>query len=156
MRKRAAIVGAVLGMLCGVVTHGQPALAADPTPCPSGPTVDYTGTDDAAQQVHAERGELAASCSAVTDRLDALKAQLGGQLSVSIDGAHAVDCSNCAGAAATSGTDTDPTYVRLASSDVTNANLAQATTITHGDLWVLIGVLVGVQVLIFVLQKVWP
>jgi len=45
--------------------------------------------------------------------------QIGGQ-------PVSVDCNNCAGASATDGTDGDPTYVRLASTDSTVPTLESA------------------------------
>jgi hypothetical protein len=118
--------------------------------------VDYTGSDDAAAQVHAQRLELAADCAAIAARLDAVSADTS-SLASTVSGSNlGVDCGNCAGASATSGTDGDPTYVRLSSGDRTNGNLAQASTVAHVDLWFLIGALVGVVILVFGLQKVWP
>ncbi|MFL5845280.1 MAG: hypothetical protein ACJ762_11340 [Solirubrobacteraceae bacterium] len=63
---------------------------ADPPECPATPP-PYSGTDDAAAQLNALRGDQAASCAAIVNRLEAVDAQVGdvktGLESVGLDSA---------------------------------------------------------------------
>jgi len=116
--RRSLLAGLVVGVAAVALGSWVGVAKASPPGCDTGPTVTYDGTDDAAEQVHALREEVAANCAAVTERLD--------QLHVDLASPVHVDCDNCAGASATSGTDGDPTYVRLASSDSTVPDLENA------------------------------
>jgi len=87
--------------------------------------VSYSGTDDSAEQVHAAREEAAAACASIVGQLERVHDDLA-QLHADHGDTSTVECANCAGASPTSGTDNDPTYVRLASSDALQPTVVDA------------------------------
>jgi len=120
MHNRLIALASCLGIALAVMSIALgDAAHADPIQCADGPTVAYSGSDDAADQLHALREQQAQDCHALVDELGQLRAVVAGTVNV--------DCGNCAGAAAHAGTDGDPQYVRLASTDDTAESISSRT-----------------------------
>jgi hypothetical protein len=117
--------------------------------CDDGPTVPYTGTDDAAAQIHELRLEQSYDCKALYERLDSIETDTAVLRGVPF-GPLSVSVSNWSDAP------TPPASESVELGPQAKSQLDDSATAIHGDLWVLIGTLVGVQVLLFILQRMWP
>jgi len=154
---RGAVAGLVVGVLA--IALGIVAGSAHAADCDPGPTVGYSGSDDAAAQLHAQRLEQAVDCSAVTERLDAL--QSGANITADKLQALRGDI----GQVAADLTPPGGVPVSMSGDNISGANvelgpqsslqLDDAARAVHGDLWILIGVFVGMTILVFVLNRVW-
>jgi len=86
-------IGAVLGVITALWTISLGHVArADVPACDPGPTVDYTGSDDAAAQVHELRLEVGRDCDALAARLDGIEADTSRLTTAS---GPNVTCANC-------------------------------------------------------------
>jgi hypothetical protein len=157
-----ALLGRWAGLLGALCAAGLLLLTgtarADLALCPTAPP-DYTGTDDAAAQVNAERAAIASSCQAVAERLDAVAARTDAVTaklaSVGLDPDHnavAITGQPTVGLAAGSevaiagrGTDSDsPLFF-----EQTNASGSDVATLEdvyiglHGDVWFIAGLIAG-------------
>ena len=170
-------MGAVLLLSAG------PAWAAAPASCSAAPAA-YTGPDTTVAALVALQTDADANCQALSDRLDlvdadvsAAKSQAHGDAgSASTDAATVAAAVNAVHSVVNGWTASTPLQVALPSGGgggpvtVTNwptdqtvgldsASTSQADGIgqsDHGDLWVLIGAVVGCFLFDVFLRKVWP
>jgi hypothetical protein len=82
---RRLLAGAAVGAALWAGGAAVPGLAVAQTPaeCPAAPA-EYTGTDEVVAELRAQRAELAESCAATIERLDAVVGKLAGRLDVAL------------------------------------------------------------------------
>jgi hypothetical protein len=174
MRWLALAVALLVGV--GGFVLGAGVALASPTSCATPPAA-YTGSDAGVAAVTKANIDADTNCSAVTDRLDALAAQLDGTARTAHSDSGAVQATLTNIDATTVGwTARAPLNVTLpdggSGSAVTVTNWPSVQTVgldstssaafdgqaesEHGDLWVIVGVMVGLFCAGQVLRKVWP
>ncbi len=179
MRARAA--GGIAALLTLAVllafTDAYTAVAdATPAPCPTAPAA-YTGTDPVVAALVQENIDADRSCTALADRLDAIDSDLtAAGVAAHADAGTAQRALDAIDGTVAGWTTLAPLPVTLpgggGGSAVTVTNWPPDQTVAldgtsasvidgeaqsnHGDLWVLIGVVVGTFAAGQVLRKVWP
>lgn len=164
------MVALVVGAVSSLSLSSWPGTAsAASTSCATPPSA-YTGADQTVAAITQLNIDADQNCQAVTDRLDSLDGDLRGGNTQAHGDAQAIN------GTLTGWNATNPLQVTLpgggsgqavqvtnwpgdqtvALDSTTSSTLDGQQQSLHGDLWVLIGVIVGVFALDVFLRKVWP